>query len=52
MDNTGSVTAVLVIIFLSAPSIRAQDVVLPGSTVEGDILRGQGNSSREWPGTN
>jgi hypothetical protein len=42
MDQARSVTVLLFVAVMSASSIRAQDVVLPGSTREGDILRGQG----------
>ncbi len=42
MDNSRSVPALLLTLLISAFSIRAQDVVLPGSTIEGDMLRGQG----------
>jgi uncharacterized protein (TIGR03067 family) len=42
MDKARRVTALLCFLIMSAPSIRAQDLVLPGSTLEGDILRGQG----------
>jgi Domain of Unknown Function (DUF1080)/Ricin-type beta-trefoil lectin domain-like len=42
MKRPGPVTALLCFLLLAIPSIHAQDVVLPGSTVEGDILRGQG----------
>ncbi len=42
MGKPISATALLIALTMSSFSIRAQDVVLPGSTVEGDILRGQG----------
>ena len=42
MSKTWSVTALLVSLCVSPRSLPAQDVVLPGSTVQGDVLRGQG----------
>jgi|GEM_PF-3447251 hypothetical protein len=36
------VTSVFLLLISSAPSLPAQDVVLPGSTAQGDILREQG----------
>jgi hypothetical protein len=42
MEKPKLANALLLTLLISAPSTLAQDVVLPGSTVEGDILRGQG----------
>ncbi len=42
MNKAWSVPALLLTFLMSAPSIKAQDVVYPGSTAQGDILRGQG----------
>jgi hypothetical protein len=42
MWKSGLLTHLLCLLLVSLPSIQAQDVVLPGSTLEGDILRGQG----------
>jgi hypothetical protein len=42
MNNHRSVTALLLTLLVSAPSSWAQDIVLPGSTAQGDILRGEG----------
>jgi hypothetical protein len=42
MSKARSVTALLLSFLMSEPSLQAQDVVLPGSTVQGNILRGQG----------
>jgi hypothetical protein len=42
MEKPPSVTTLLLTLLMSAPPILAQDVVPPGSTVQGDILRGQG----------
>jgi hypothetical protein len=42
MGKVGWISGLFLIAVLSAPSLRAQDVVLPGSTPQGDILRGQG----------
>ena len=41
MGKARSVTTILITVLISTPSIQAQDVVLPGSTVQGDILRGE-----------
>ncbi len=44
MDNDhGRSTILWFFAMITGPSIVAQDLVLPGSTVEGDILRGQGH---------
>jgi hypothetical protein len=40
MGYTRSVTSVFLFLISSAPWLPAQDVVLPGSTAQGDILRG------------
>jgi len=42
MNKARSVTTLLLTLLVSAPSLQSQDVVLPGSTAQGDILRGQG----------
>jgi len=42
MDKTKSLIVLLISGILAARSVKGQDVVLPGSTVQGDILRGQG----------
>jgi hypothetical protein len=42
VDKARWVAFLLFLVMVSAPWVRAQDVVQPGSTVEGDILRSQG----------
>jgi hypothetical protein len=42
MDKATSIIGLTVIAMMSAPVVGAQDVVYPGSTPQGDILRGQG----------
>jgi uncharacterized protein (TIGR03067 family) len=42
MDKVRLLTILSISVAVVAPSIRAQDVVMPSSTVQGDILRGQG----------
>ena len=32
----------MLVVMIAAPTCHPQDVVLPGSTIEGDMLRGQG----------
>lgn len=46
MRNVTFVVAFLFFLWLPAGWIRAQDVVFPGSTAQGDILRGQGQFLR------
>jgi hypothetical protein len=42
MDISRPVAALSFFTMMAVPLIQAQDVILPGSTVQGDILRGQG----------
>jgi hypothetical protein len=50
MGKVRWITGLFLIAVPSAPLLRAQDVVLPGSTPQGDILRGQGQflKSMAW----
>jgi hypothetical protein len=43
MNKPQSVTILMFLATMFGLSLRAQDVVLPGSTPQGDILRGQGH---------
>jgi hypothetical protein len=42
MGKTMFLTFAFLLLISSAPWLPAQDVVLPGSTVQGEILQGEG----------
>ena len=42
MNRAKSLAIVWISVTVPFQAVRAQDVVLPGSTIEGDVLRGQG----------
>ena len=51
MGSTMFVIFALLLPVSSSPWLPAQDVVLPGSKAQGDILRGQGQFVEGCPGT-